>query len=88
MIIRGKIEHFDGVTNLVADRLEPLSSVFPEAGDILPSGTAPATPLTFRTRLETQLRGASTGNPQGVPRSATVQLRTLEGLPSTGDGPC
>jgi error-prone DNA polymerase len=37
MIIRGKIEHFDGVTNLVADRLEPLSSVFPEAGDILPS---------------------------------------------------
>jgi error-prone DNA polymerase len=37
MINRGKIEHFGGVTNLVADRLEPLSSVFPEAGDILPS---------------------------------------------------
>jgi error-prone DNA polymerase len=37
MIIRGRIEHADGVTNLVADKLEPLSLVFPEAGDILPS---------------------------------------------------
>jgi len=35
MIIRGKIEHFDGVTNLVADRLEPMSSVLPEAGRTL-----------------------------------------------------
>ena len=36
MIIRGRIEYNDGVTNLVADRLEPLSSVFPGSGDVLP----------------------------------------------------
>jgi len=36
MVIRGRIEHSDGVTNLVADRLEPLSAVFPEARAILP----------------------------------------------------
>ena len=35
MIIRGKIEYGDGVTNLVADRLEPLSSVLPDAGRAL-----------------------------------------------------
>ncbi len=38
MVIRGMIEHSDGVTNLVADRLEPLSSVFPESGGVLPHG--------------------------------------------------
>jgi error-prone DNA polymerase len=37
MIIRGRIEHSDGVTNLVAERLRPLSSVYPEARGILPS---------------------------------------------------
>jgi len=37
MIIRGRIEHNDGVTNLVAERLQPLSSVYPEAKGILPS---------------------------------------------------
>ena len=31
MIIRGRVEHSDGVTNLVAERLQPLSSVYPEA---------------------------------------------------------
>jgi len=36
MIIRGRIEYNEGVTNLVADRLEPLSSVFPGSGDVLP----------------------------------------------------
>jgi error-prone DNA polymerase len=35
MIVRGKIEYGDGVTNLVADRLEPLSSVLPDAGRAL-----------------------------------------------------
>ncbi len=35
MIIRGKIEYGDGVTNLVADRLDPLSSVLPDAGRAL-----------------------------------------------------
>ena len=35
MIIRGKIEHSDGVTNLIADRLEPMSTVLPEAGRTL-----------------------------------------------------
>jgi error-prone DNA polymerase len=37
MIIRGRVEHSDGVTNLVAERLQPLSSVYPEARGILPS---------------------------------------------------
>jgi error-prone DNA polymerase len=36
LIIRGVVEHFDGVTNLVADRLDPLSDVFPAAQQILP----------------------------------------------------
>lgn len=35
MVIRGRIEYNEGVTNLVADRLEPLSSVFPGSGDVL-----------------------------------------------------
>jgi error-prone DNA polymerase len=37
MIIRGRVEYSDGVTNLVAERLQPLSSVYPEARGILPS---------------------------------------------------
>jgi error-prone DNA polymerase len=37
MIIRGRIEYNDGVTNLVADRLQPLSTVYPQATGILPS---------------------------------------------------
>jgi error-prone DNA polymerase len=37
MIIRGRIEYNDGVTNLVADRLQPLSTVYPQAAGILPS---------------------------------------------------
>ena len=36
MLVRGTIEHTDGVTNLVADRLEPLSSVFPAAAAVIP----------------------------------------------------
>ena len=40
MVIRGRVEHHDGVTNLVADRLEPLSTVYPQATGILP-GAAP-----------------------------------------------
>ena len=31
LIIRGTIEHRDGVTNLVAERLRAISSVYPEA---------------------------------------------------------
>ncbi len=38
MVIRGRVEHSEGVTNLVADRLEPLSAVFPTAHGTLPSG--------------------------------------------------
>ena len=38
MLVRGTIEHSDGVTNLVADQLEPLSGLFPAA-------TAAAIPL-------------------------------------------
>ncbi|HEY5820859.1 MAG TPA: error-prone DNA polymerase [Propionibacteriaceae bacterium] len=38
MIVRGRIEYTDGVTNLVADRLEPLASVFPESASTLPVG--------------------------------------------------
>lgn len=37
MVIRGRVEHSEGVTNLVADRLEPLSAVFPAAHGVLPS---------------------------------------------------
>ena len=35
MVIRGKIENSDGVTNLVADRLDPLSALYPEARQVL-----------------------------------------------------
>ncbi len=35
LIIRGKIEHADGVTNLVADQLTPLTSVLPQAAGAL-----------------------------------------------------
>ncbi len=37
MIIRGKVEHADGVTNLVADQLVPLSAVVPQAVGTLPA---------------------------------------------------
>jgi error-prone DNA polymerase len=37
LVIRGKIEYADGVVNLVADRLEPLASVGPEARSIVPA---------------------------------------------------
>ena len=37
MVIRGKVEHADGVTNLVADQLVPLSSVVPQAIGTLPA---------------------------------------------------
>ncbi|MFC5730948.1 MULTISPECIES: error-prone DNA polymerase [Nocardioides] len=35
VVIRGKLERQDGVTNLVADRVEPLDTVLPGAGDAL-----------------------------------------------------
>ncbi|WP_408899395.1 error-prone DNA polymerase [Nocardioides sp. R1-1] len=35
VVIRGKVERQDGVTNLVADRVEPLDAVLPGAGDAL-----------------------------------------------------
>jgi error-prone DNA polymerase len=35
LVIRGTIEHRDGVTNLVADRLDPLAAVLPEAASVL-----------------------------------------------------
>ncbi|WP_114559468.1 error-prone DNA polymerase [Desertihabitans aurantiacus] len=35
-LVRGTIEHRDGVTNLVADRLEPLVNAFPETAAMLP----------------------------------------------------
>ena len=37
LVIRGRVEHSEGVTNLVADKLEPLSAVFPAAHGTLPS---------------------------------------------------
>ncbi len=37
MLIRGRVEHNEGVTNLVADRLEPLSTVVAAARGVLPS---------------------------------------------------
>jgi error-prone DNA polymerase len=37
MIIRGRVECQDGVTNLIAERLQPLSTVYPQATGILPS---------------------------------------------------
>ena len=43
MLVRGTIEHADGVTNLVADKLEPLSGLFPAA-------TAAAIPSSYRSR--------------------------------------
>ncbi len=36
MLIRGIIEHSDGVTNLAADRLEPLSGLFDQAASVIP----------------------------------------------------
>ena len=38
MVIRGRVEYNDGVTNLVAERLQPLSSVYPRATGVLPAG--------------------------------------------------
>ena len=38
MVIRGRVEYNDGVTNLVAERLQPLSSVYPRAAGVLPAG--------------------------------------------------
>ena len=37
LVIRGRVEHSEGVTNLVADRLEPLNAVLPAAHGTLPS---------------------------------------------------
>ncbi len=37
LIIRGIVEHAEGVTNLVADRIEPLVAVLPEARELLPA---------------------------------------------------
>ena len=37
MIVRGRIEYCDGVTNLVAELLQPLSTIYPQATGILPS---------------------------------------------------
>ena len=36
MLVRGIIEHADGVTNLAADRLDPLSSLFGRAASVIP----------------------------------------------------
>ncbi len=36
LIVRGIIEHKEGVTNLVADRLDRLSGVYPEVAAMLP----------------------------------------------------
>ena len=38
MVIRGRVEYNDGVTNLVAERLQPLSTVYPQAAGVLPAG--------------------------------------------------
>ncbi|MGI3780944.1 MAG: OB-fold nucleic acid binding domain-containing protein, partial [Janthinobacterium lividum] len=43
MLVRGVIEHSEGVTNLVADKLEPLSGLFPAA-------TAAVIPQSYRSR--------------------------------------
>ena len=37
LIIRGKLERFDGVTNLVADKLERIETVYPEAATAIPA---------------------------------------------------
>ncbi len=38
MVIRGRVEHCDGVTNLIAERLQPLSGVYPQVRAALPAG--------------------------------------------------
>ena len=38
MVIRGRVEYNEGVTNLVAERLQPLSAVLPQTGVMLPPG--------------------------------------------------
>ncbi|SDU84963.1 error-prone DNA polymerase, DnaE-like [Microlunatus sagamiharensis] len=43
LLVRGTVEHVDGVTNLVADRLEPLSALFPKE-------TTAAIPQSYRSR--------------------------------------
>ncbi|WP_232678654.1 error-prone DNA polymerase [Nocardioides sp. R-C-SC26] len=35
VVIRGRLEHHDGATNLVADRVEGLDAIVPGAGDVL-----------------------------------------------------
>ncbi len=37
MIIRGTLERFDGVTNLVADKLERIEAVYPQAASAIPA---------------------------------------------------
>jgi error-prone DNA polymerase len=37
MIIRGKLERYEGVTNLVADKIERIESVYPEAAAAIPA---------------------------------------------------
>ena len=37
MVIRGRVEHHEGVTNLVADHLEPLSTAVPRTTGQLPT---------------------------------------------------
>ena len=37
LIIRGKVEHADGVTNLVADQLTPIATLVPEAVGTIPA---------------------------------------------------
>ncbi|MEO6604439.1 MAG: error-prone DNA polymerase, partial [Aeromicrobium sp.] len=37
MVIRGTLERFDGVTNLVADKLERIESVYPQAAAAIPA---------------------------------------------------
>ncbi len=38
MVIRGRIEYAEGVTNLVAERLQPLAAVLPQTRSMLPPG--------------------------------------------------
>ena len=45
MVIRGRVEYADGVTNLVADRLQPLSTVYPQAAGICLPAPVPGLPL-------------------------------------------
>ncbi|MEO6606702.1 MAG: error-prone DNA polymerase, partial [Aeromicrobium sp.] len=37
MVIRGTLERFDGVTNLVADKLERIEAVYPQAASAIPA---------------------------------------------------